>query len=175
MALGVFERFLVCVFLSWADLLLQRHSRITETYKLLQRTSHSLCLKGYRALTSTESLRPIYQLLVDMASSDSSVWKRQQLKYTTFPWALAPLLDDKFPFVMKKELLTSFFLCNDCCLEDGYAKPLKSKFAQFGVEACLVPGSSFMRALVVTFTSKNLAAPLAGCICEANSIAPPVC
>lgn len=129
--------------------------KVMDEYWRLQSTPASVSLGILQDLHTVDFAKEEYkffQLLVDMSSS---VWKRQHLKYTMFPWALAPILDAQFPSDEKKQLLSRFFQLADCCLEDGYALPLKDKFGMDSVDACLAPGSLFVQALLMTFSSKT--------------------
>ena len=65
------------------------------------------------------------------------------------------LLDPHCSATTKENLLADFFGQNMCCLESGSSQDLKTRFEAIGVQGCLELGSSFMRLMVLMFSSKT--------------------
>lgn len=128
--------------------------RVLDRYWQLQNSSIDCVMDavvGYSDINLAHERTLFFQMLLDMSSS---VWWRQVRKHQTYPWLLAVLLDSNFPVHLKEERLNHFFATPDCCLEEGCSIPLKKKYAHMG-DACLDPGSMFMKTLVCMMSSKT--------------------
>ena len=128
---------------------------ILNEYWLLQTSSIRTALEILEGLPGIDwdaEETTFFQLLVDMSSC---VWKRLARKHLAYPWRLAMLLDPHCSATTKENLLADFFGQNMCCLESGSSQDLKTRFEAIGVQGCLELGSSFMRLMVLMFSSKT--------------------
>lgn len=96
----------------------------------------------------------LFGMLVDVSSS---VWRREHIKHLIYPWKLACLWDPKFPEGLKREILNSFLNLGDCCLDDGFSKPLRDRLQSemLAVENQLGGEGKLNKILFAAFTSKS--------------------
>lgn len=69
------------------------------------------------------------QLFYCIVSVTSEISTRLRLSYQKWPWPLAKLTDQRIPEHDRDEIAASFFNANECCLDTGFGRRLRSSMS----------------------------------------------
>ena len=79
-------------------------------------------------------------------------WHRLVIKYMVYPWRLATVVDGETSSDVDRRLAASDFLeLSDCCLCEGFGRPLRIFLGQNCTPADLLPGGQWFLLLKSTF------------------------